>query len=113
MVGLPPNPTLLDRDTPPHFKNHDLHSGLYIEKEIYRKYLILHLITAAKLCIPTHWKATSPPSIPEWLCRVGRIAEMEDLIHQAKDTSPKFHKIWACWLHFKESAEYSSLLETP
>lgn len=35
---------------------------------------------------------------------------MEDLIYQARETTSKFGKTWACWRHFKETTEYAKLL---
>lgn len=74
-----------------------------IPQRVYKKSLVLHLINAANLCIPVHWRSTSPPSIPEWIRIVDRLAEIENLIHQTSDTPSKYRETWACWAHFKES----------
>lgn len=79
-----------------------LHTSL--PQHTYKKSLVLHLINAANLCIPVHWRNTSPPpTILEWIQRVDRIAEMENLIHQSSDTPSKYVNIWAGWSHFKSS----------
>lgn len=71
---------------------------------------MLHLINAAKQCIPLHWKDANPHLISDWLKRVGKIAGMEDLIHQAKDNPTKFRTTWACWIHFRDSQEFKTLM---
>lgn len=81
-----------------------------IPQSNYRKSLTLHLINAAKQCAPQHWKNTNPPTLSEWLKRVEKIAEMEDLIHQAKEMPTKFGNTWACWIHFRDSQEYKSMM---
>lgn len=63
-----------------------------IPQRLYKKSLVLHLINAANLCIPVHWRSTSPPSITEWIRRVDRVAEIENLIHQTSDTPSKFRE---------------------
>lgn len=68
----------------------------------YKKSLTLHLINAANLCIPAHWRHPAPPTLEEWIRRVDRIANMEQLIAQAKDTPTKFQTTWACWLHYRQ-----------
>lgn len=78
----------------------------------YCKTLPIHLINAAKLCIPIHWGSTHTPSLKEWISRVKKIYEMEELIHIAKDTPRKFSTAWACWKHFQTTKYYSDLLDT-
>lgn len=84
-----------------------------IPQSAYKRSLILHLINAAKFCIPIHWKDNTHPSISEWLQRIEKIADMEDLVHQTRETLKKFQKTWACWLHFTESVEFRNLLNVP
>lgn len=69
----------------------------------YKKSLTIHLINAANLCIPTLWRNTSPPTVQDWIRRVDKIAEMENLICQANDNPTKFNTTWASWLHFRQS----------
>lgn len=76
----------------------------------YKKSLTLHLINAAKQCIPMFWRQTNPPTTYHWFCRIDRIAEIEVLIHQARENPTKFQKTWACWSHFKETADYCNSL---
>lgn len=59
--------------------------------------LMMHLINAAKQCVPIHWKSQNVPSIKEWFHRINRISDMEELIHIARDTPHKFGIKWACW----------------
>lgn len=65
-------------------------------QRVYKKSLTLHLINAANLCIPVHWRSTSPPSIPEWIRRVDKMADIENLIHQSSDSPSKYKDTWAC-----------------
>lgn len=66
------------------------------KKKAYHRSLPLHLINATKIWVPVHWKSPNPPTIAESIRRVNRIAEMEDLVHQAKDTATKYRNTWAC-----------------
>lgn len=79
----------------------------------YKKSLTLHLVNAAKQCIPVLWRNTDPPTIAMWLKHIERIAGLENLIHQANDSPSKYGKIWACWIHFRESPKYQELLHNP
>lgn len=83
------------------------HSDIPVHQ--YRKTLIPPLLNAAKLCIPLHWGTTNAPTIPEWLKRVEKIAEMEELIAIAKDCPTKFSYTWACWSHFCTTDQYKQL----
>ena len=83
------------------------HSSL--PQYIYKKSLMFHLINAAKLCVPIRWTQSSPPSISDWFNKIGYMAEMEELISQSKDSPKTFYEKWACWLSFKNSAEFHSL----
>lgn len=76
----------------------------------YWKSLVVHMISAAKLCIPVHWGSSCAPIVPEWLTRLGNIAEMEELIHIAWDSPSKFSWTWACWSHFCSTERYASLM---
>lgn len=81
-----------------------------IPKRHYQRSLVLHLLNAAKMCIPTLWKSSKPPTTTAWLKRIAKIAEMEELIHQSKDTPTNFRKIWSCWQHYQTTNEYTHLL---
>lgn len=84
------------------------HSSLPMKS--YHKSLALHLINAAKLCIPVLWRSPNPPTIADWFKRVNKIAEMEELVHQAQDSYIKYRNTWACWLHFRTTSEYTQLI---
>lgn len=62
------------------------------------------------MCIPALWKATTPPTLVDWFRHINKIADMEELIHQARDTPTKFQKIWMCWRYFQTSTEYSQII---
>lgn len=53
----------------------------------YHKSLAMHLINAAKQCIPIHWRSANTPPLKEWFSRIKKIAEIEELIHIAWDTT--------------------------
>lgn len=79
----------------------------------YFKSLAMHMVNAAKQCIPLHWGSTQPPSIKEWLTKINKILEMERLISIARDTPIKFSTKWACWTHFQTTAEFSKHSNPP
>lgn len=81
-----------------------------IPERHYQRSLALHLLNAAKMCIPTLWKSPKPPTTAIWLKRIAKIAEMEELIHQSKDTPTNFRQIWSCWQHYQTTDEYTHLL---
>lgn len=81
-----------------------------IPKKDYHLSLSLQLLNAAKMCSPILWKSSKPPTIADWIRHINKVAEMEELVHQAKDTPTKFMKIWSCWHHFQMTDEYSQLL---
>lgn len=71
----------------------------------------MHMVSAARLCIPVLWKSARRPYLREWFCRINRTREMKELLHVTKETSHKCYSIWATWLHFAESSVYKSCLE--
>lgn len=52
-------------------------------------------------------------SISDWYKHINKIAEIEEIIAVSKDSPSKFTSTWACWLHFRSSAEYSQALGIP
>lgn len=46
---------------------------------LYWRSLAMHMINAARMCIPVHCCSKVAPAIKEWLFRVDRIAKMEEL----------------------------------
>lgn len=81
-----------------------------LPKHTYFRSLAMHMVNAAKMCIPNKWRSSEPPSLVDWFQRINKTAELEDLIHQAKATPSKFTQIWSCWLHFKTTDEYQRIL---
>lgn len=79
-----------------------------LPKHTYQKWLAMHMVNAARLCIPTHWRSTDTPTIREWLSRIAKIEEMEELIYTSQERIQKFTKTWACWTHFKNSDYHKS-----
>lgn len=76
----------------------------------YIKSLTLHLINASKMCIPALWNTTDPPTLVDWFKPIDRIADMEELIHQSRDTPIKFQKTWNCCSHYQTSTDYTYLM---
>lgn len=56
----------------------------------YHKSLAMHMINAAKQCIPIHGGSPHHSSIKEWFNRIKKVAEMEELIHIARDTPVRY-----------------------
>lgn len=79
-----------------------------LPKQDYHKSLAMHMVNAAGLCVPIQWRSTEIPSIREWLLRISKIEEMEELILTAHERIQKFTTTWACWTHFKTSHCYKS-----
>ena len=65
-----------------------------IAKQRYRNSVAIHMINAARLCVPVHWRATEPPTVKEWMARIDRIAAMEELISTAHDRISSFTSVW-------------------
>lgn len=79
-----------------------------LPKQSYHKSLAMHMVNAARLCIPVHWRSTDTPTIREWLTRIAKIEETEELIYTSQDRIQKFTNIWACWTQFKTTECYKS-----
>lgn len=92
--------------TPEQFLIH--HST--IPHHSYFRSLAMHMVNAAKMCVPYKWRSHDPPTLADWFKRIQKTAEMEELIHQAKDTPAKYNNIWACWLHFRTTEDYKKVL---
>lgn len=72
----------------------------------YHKSLTMHMINAARQCIPIYWGSPQIPTVKEWFHRIRKTAEMEELIHISRDTPSKFSTKWACWVHFQTTPAY-------
>lgn len=75
----------------------------------YHKSLAMHMINAGKQCIPIYWNSPQTPTLKDWLLRLRKVAEMEKLIPIARDTPTRFHKKWACWIHYQMTSEYLNI----
>lgn len=71
-----------------------------IPKHTYFRSLTMHMVNAAKMCIPDKCRSPDPLSIADWFLCIRKTMEMEELIHQAKDSPSTFTQIWSCWLHY-------------
>lgn len=94
--------------TPAQFLLH--HSSL--PNKIYHNSLAMHMINAAKQCIPLHWNSLKTPSIKEWLSRINKIVEMEELIHITRDIPNKFGTKWECQTRFQSTTKCYHLCNT-
>lgn len=90
--------------TPAQYLLH--HSSL--PRSMYLRSLAMHMVTAARWCITVLWKTSKYPTVRKWYTRLDLIRKLEELLHATRNISDKFYKIWATWLHFKESAEYTN-----
>lgn len=77
-----------------------------LSKKSYFKSLAMHMVNAAKLCIPIHWRSKNAPTIREWLSRISNIKNIEELIHISQDRIQQFSTTWACWNHFTTSDHF-------
>lgn len=88
-----------------------------LSKRINYKSLAMHLVNAARLCVPKHWRSTCAPTIREWFARISKIKDMEELIHISQDRMQEFSAVWACWINFttterfRQYFPFSSLLD--
>lgn len=80
------------------------HSALSVQT--YKKYLLSHMINAARVCVLVHWIDRLTPSVKEWLIRLNRLEEMEELILKAQDKISSFTTTWASWLQYKNTDTY-------
>lgn len=80
-----------------------------LSKSAYYKSLAMHMVNAARLCVPTHWRSITPPTIREWFAKLSKIEEMEELIHISQERIQKFTTTWACWTHFKTSDYFQTV----
>lgn len=78
----------------------------------YFKSLAMHVVNSAKMCISAHWGSTQASSLSDWLGRINKIAEMEELLSTANDAPSKYINMWASWTHFQTTSEFSQLLNT-
>lgn len=77
-----------------------------LPKKDYFKSLAMHMVNAARLCIPRHWRSTNIPTVREWFARISSIKEMEELIFTSQDRMHTFSTTWACWSHFVTTVRY-------
>lgn len=75
----------------------------------YKRSLTRHLLNAAKLLIPRHWKSTSAQIIAEWLHGIEEIYNMEEMVAIAKESTEKLHKLWTPWIMFCYSDRFLQL----
>lgn len=67
------------------------------------KSLTMHLINAARQCLPQHWRSQNGTSLMDWRTKVLRIAEIERLIYAARDRISKYIATWASWVEYDTS----------
>lgn len=55
----------------------------------YKASLTIHLLNAARACIPLCWRSENPPSKSLWFTKVNELRDMEDLtatLHNREET---------------------------
>lgn len=77
-----------------------------LSKKVYHKSLAMHMVNAARLCIPRLWRSTNTPMIGEWFARITKIKDMEELIYISQDKMHKFPITWACWIYYTSTDKY-------
>ncbi|OCT82726.1 hypothetical protein XELAEV_18025257mg [Xenopus laevis] len=55
------------------------------------------ILSAARCCIASKWKGTSPPSEQELLNRISYVRRMDFLTALRNDTVDHFNSIWGNW----------------
>lgn len=73
--------------------------------------LEMHMVNAVKMCIPIHWWTSKSLSVKEWFTMLGRVWEIEELLHVSQECFNKFNDLRACWHHIRDSEMYQSLLD--
>lgn len=77
-----------------------------LPRKRYKASLAIHLINAAKACIPALWKSPDPPSIAAWLARVKETNRMKELTASLHDRLDKYRNTWFHWFKFVDSQDY-------
>lgn len=83
-----------------------------IPKKWYYISVAIHMVNAARMCVPMHWRSASPPTMVEWVHRINRIVEMEELIYTSLDKISTFTATWEAWTSFRTSQSYQELIKT-
>lgn len=84
-----------------------LHHSKISQKKYYKS-VAMHMINAARLCIPVQWRSKVPPSIKSWVMQINRIVSMEELIYTSQDKISIFSAIWEAWFSLKKISTISS-----
>ncbi|CAH2219176.1 Hypothetical predicted protein, partial [Pelobates cultripes] len=72
-----------------------------------QRVLTTHLLTAANLLIPIHWKASKAPSVREWLQKVESIRIMEELTASMNDKYAHYASAWEPWSKYIDNTTTS------
>lgn len=83
-----------------------------IPRARYGRSVLVHLINAARVCIPTQWRERSPPTIGQWVRRINWTMRMEELSAYQRGKIEKFNQTWATWRAFQSSQEYCTMLSS-
>lgn len=81
-----------------------------IATSCYRWFLTLHMVNAAKMCVPVLWRLQMVASLRDGFLRLDRVVEMEKLIYVSQDRYDAVYKTWARWLLYKYNNAYKSIM---
>lgn len=76
----------------------------------YKNSALIHLVNAARVCIPPTWKSPVPPSGCMWIQRVNILYRMEELVAIKEERIDAHREIWQQWVLFQSSLQYKILL---
>lgn len=63
-----------------------------LSKRKYKNSMLVHLLNAAKACIPALWKQETPPMISLWITKITDIYDMENITATLQGNEEKFNK---------------------
>lgn len=76
----------------------------------YKGSLLLHLLNAAKACVPLCWKQTTVdrcrPSVYMWFARTKKNRHVKTLMTSVNHCEERCIKIWLYWMDFMCSPKY-------
>lgn len=77
-------------------------------RKLYLKSLPMFMTSAARHCIPYHWRSTNIPFKREQYHRINHIEKIEELISISQENISKYTSTWYNWIQFKNSKAYEA-----
>lgn len=62
--------------------------------------LIVHMLNAARACIPNLWKSTTTPFLKQWFSRIDEIRIMENMTVSIYGREEEIRNTWWSWMTF-------------